>query len=567
VEREKEFQETEIGRIPKEWEVVRLGEIVTLRNGKRPKLSQDGGFPVYGANGIMGNSEDFLVDSDYTLVIGRVGASGEVQLGTGKIWVSDNAIYSESYLKERVYLPFLYHLLVLKRLSDLATKTTHPLVTQSLLAFFPLPLPPLPEQKKIAEILRTVDEAIEKTDEAIEGTKRLKKGLMRELFEKGAILGFMFDTNIFNHILDRSIDLDALPRNFRYFVTHIQEDEIEKTKEKYPERWEELRKIFVSILQEKIATESFALNISRLGHAKLSDGVLYDRLLSELEKLDRRTGKKHNNVNKACDVLIAETCIKNGLILVSNDENLREVIRANGGWAISLDQFLRGEYREFQETEIGRIPKEWRVVRLGEVCETQMGGTPSTKVAEYWEPAEIPWITPEDMEKGQLNRVSTSKKLISRLGLEKSSAKLFPPNTVLLSTTATIGKVGIAERPLSANQQISGVVCKKELHPEFLAYYLLVLGEAGLKQLGGTVTATHINQRNLRSLSIPLPPLPEQKKIAEILYTMDRKIELLRKRKEILERLKKGLMGDLLTGKVRVKKLLEKEVERKHATE
>lgn len=175
------------------------------------------------------------------------------------------------------------------------------------------------------------------------------------------------------------------------------------------------------------------------------------------------------------------------------------------------------------------LPPGWRWVRLGEVCETKMGGTPSTKDTEYWEPPEIVWVTPEDLEKCELNRVFSSRRLISRAGLEKSSsAKLFPQKTVLLSTTATIGKVGVAEKPLSANQQISGIICGDNVNPEFLAYYLLRLGETGLKQLGGTATATHINQTNLRSLPIPLPPLEEQRRIVARLEAVQEKIHALK---------------------------------------
>jgi type I restriction enzyme S subunit len=133
------------------------------------------------------------------------------------------------------------------------------------------------------------------------------------------------------------------------------------------------------------------------------------------------------------------------------------------------------------------------------------------------------------MDKCDLNRVCTTRRLISRVGLEKINAKLFPPKTILLSTTATIGKVGIAEKSLSANQQITGIICGDDIHYLFLGYYLLRLGESGLKKLGGTATATHINQKNLRELVIPLPPLKQQLFIAEYLESLRQKIKALKK--------------------------------------
>ncbi len=195
-----------------------------------------------------------------------------------------------------------------------------------------------------------------------------------------------------------------------------------------------------------------------------------------------------------------------------------------------------------------KLHEGWRWVRLGEVCETKMGGTPSTKDAQYWEPPEIVLVTPEDLEKCELNRVFSSRRLISRTGLKKSSAKLFQHKTVLLSTTATIGKVGVAEKPLSANQQISGIICGDNVNPEFLAYYLLRLGETGLKQLGGTATATHINQTNLRSLPIPLPPFEEQRRIVariEELMARVREARRLRQQaKEDAERLMQAALAE-----------------------
>ena len=192
------------------------------------------------------------------------------------------------------------------------------------------------------------------------------------------------------------------------------------------------------------------------------------------------------------------------------------------------------------------LPEGWRWVRLGEMCETKMGGTPSTKVTEYWDPPEIVWITPEDLEKSELNRISSSRRQISRVGLERSSAKLFPQKTVLLSTTATIGKVGIAERPLSSNQQITGIICGDNVYPEFLAYYLLSLGETELKQIGGTATATHINQKNLRGLPIPLLPIEEQRRIVAYLETVWKQVQTLKKAQEETEAHLKELERSIL---------------------
>ena len=129
----------------------------------------------------MGKTNDFLVDNDFTIIVGRVGASGEIHLAQGKVWISDNAIYSQSYKSKKIYLPFLFYLLIFKNLKQFATKTTHPIITQSFLINFPIPLPPLPEQQKIAEILSTVDKKLELLKKKKEKLEKIKKGLMNDL--------------------------------------------------------------------------------------------------------------------------------------------------------------------------------------------------------------------------------------------------------------------------------------------------------------------------------------------------------------------------------------------------
>ena len=183
--KETEFQETPMGKIPKKWHIVKLCQVAILKNGQRPQLVENGHFPVYGANGVMGSTNQYLVDSDYTLIIGRVGAAGQVHLARGRIWVSDNAIYTENYDKNKVFLPYLYYLLITKRLERCTLKTTHPIITQTFVKNILVPLPSTDEQKVIAEILFTVGSAIDRVRGLVERAEKLKKGLMQELFTKG----------------------------------------------------------------------------------------------------------------------------------------------------------------------------------------------------------------------------------------------------------------------------------------------------------------------------------------------------------------------------------------------
>lgn len=378
---------------PEKWQIVRMDEVLTLKNGERPQTSESGFIPIYGANGIMGYTSTFTVDNDFTIVIGRVGASGEIHLVEGKAWISDNAIYSESYDKNKIYSPLLFYLLKFKRLSQFASKTTHPIITQSFLNSFLIAVPPLPEQQKIAEILLTVDQGIEKVDGAIKKTQRLKNGLMQELLTKG------------------------------------------------------------------------------IGH------------------------------------------------------------------------------KEFKDTEIGRIPKKWEVTKIMDLGEIITGKTPSTSNTNYWN-GSIPFITPVDIKEHKY--VYGSERCITQEGAQQIRF-ILPQETVLVVCIgSTIGKTALTYAESVINQQINAIVCNENIDKHYVYYAVTFRGDI-LKSFSGVAAVPIIKKSLFEQFKLPLPPLHEQQKIAEILSTVDKRLELLRQRRGRLENIKNGLMSDLLTGRVRVR--------------
>jgi len=150
--------------------------------------------------------------------------------------------------------------------------------------------------------------------------------------EKKLSQGFMFDTNIFNSILDGEIEIELFNR-FKLYVTHIQSDELTNTRN--IQRREKLTEIFQKIPQEKMPTESGAWDISSWDDFKWSDPN--DHLREEiLAEMDSRK-KKQNNQQ---DSLIAETALKNNLILVTNDGILMDTMKRFNGKSIGLQEFL-----------------------------------------------------------------------------------------------------------------------------------------------------------------------------------------------------------------------------------
>ncbi len=103
------------------------------------------------------------------------------------------------------------------------------------------------------------------------------------------------------------------------------------------------------------------------------------------------------------------------------------------------------------------IPSNWIWVRLQSLGEIIGGGTPKTKNSEYWEGGNIAWLTPADMKYINGKYVSRGKRDITKLGLEKSSAKLMPRNSIVYSTRAPIGYIAITNNELSTNQGFKSI--------------------------------------------------------------------------------------------------------------
>jgi len=392
--KETAFQETLIGKIPSAWNITKLGEVFRFRNGERPKIQGVGDIPIFGANGIMGYTNEALVDNEFTIVVGRVGASGQVHLGTGKIWVSDNAIYSEEYNNTKVYPPFLFYLLRYKKLEQFASKTTHPIITQTFLNNFLIELPPIEEQRAVAGVLGVVDSVIAKTDEVIAKTERLKKGLMQTLLTRG------------------------------------------------------------------------------IGH------------------------------------------------------------------------------KEFKETEIGKIPKTWQVVKVEDVAEIRR----NKSINDFEKIAFIPMELIPDSQIFAKYEIKAKEEVRSFTYCEAGDILLAKITPSLENGKQGIVPFDVPNKIALATTEVFPICCKGI--NRFFLFYVLKFSKFRNKIIAsmiGTTGRQRASKESVERLKIPLPPIEEQQKIVEILSDVDNKLELERNEKARLERIKRGLMDLLLTGKVRVK--------------
>ena len=180
-----------------------------------------------------------------------------------------------------------------------------------------------------------------------------------------------------------------------------------------------------------------------------------------------------------------------------------------------------------------------QTVLIGDICtKVTSGGTPSTKHDEYYG-GDIPWLRTQEVNFGN---IYSTEKTITEAGLKNSSAKLIPKNSVIIAMYgATAGKSAINKIPLTTNQACCNLIIdNKKADYRYVYYYLSSNYENLLKSATGAAQQ-NLGAKQISAMSIELPDLETQKKIADILGTIDEKIELNRRMNETLEQMGQAL--------------------------
>ena len=191
------------------------------------------------------------------------------------------------------------------------------------------------------------------------------------------------------------------------------------------------------------------------------------------------------------------------------------------------------------------MPTDWEVVPIEDIGVVHAGGTPSRSQPAFWG-GSIPWVTPGELTKVASKWLVETRERITQGGLASSAAVLLPPNTLLVTTRATIGVVAIAGVPVATNQGFKNIVPARSVDPVFY-YYVISALTSELSRLASGSTFDEISRRDFVRVSVPRPPLPEQHRIAEILDTADKAIGETEALISKLKHMKTGLMHDLLT--------------------
>jgi type I restriction enzyme, S subunit len=158
------------------------------------------------------------------------------------------------------------------------------------------------------------------------------------------------------------------------------------------------------------------------------------------------------------------------------------------------------------DSELGSIPLGWDLCAIGDVVSITGGGTPSKEVIDYWKGGQIQWFTPTDLTASGYMFISESKTKITRLGLAQSSARLFPPRSVMLTSRATIGVLAIATVQAATNQGFITCIRNERLSEYHLYFWLDAIRDT-IVQLASGATFKEINKATFRRIKIPVPPL------------------------------------------------------------
>ena len=165
------------------------------------------------------------------------------------------------------------------------------------------------------------------------------------------------------------------------------------------------------------------------------------------------------------------------------------------------------------------LPKTWQRSTLGAIARISSGGTPDRGTAEYWD-GDVPWVTTGEI---QFNTITDTSEKITTKGLQDSSAKLFPPGTLLMAmygqgkTRGQVAKLGIEA---ATNQACAAILLHKNNDPDFYFQYLSSQYDE-LRELGNAGTQKNLSGGILKAVAVPVPPYQEQCRIALILSTWD----------------------------------------------
>ena len=214
--------------------------------------------------------------------------------------------------------------------------------------------------------------------------------------------------------------------------------------------------------------------------------------------------------------------------------------------------FVDLRFPNYEECKIiGGVPEGWKRLLISDVCETIGGGTPATKVNEYYQDGEIRWVTPTDITKNKSIILLDSERKITKLGLERSAARMVPPYTILMTSRASVGYFGICEHEVCTNQGFISCVPFEENVRYFLLYNLMNRVEE-IRQKASGSTFLEISKKSFRELKIVLPDSNVLEMFSKVIISYIKQIEISVKKMSQLLQARERLLPKLMSREIEI---------------
>ena len=201
------------------------------------------------------------------------------------------------------------------------------------------------------------------------------------------------------------------------------------------------------------------------------------------------------------------------------------------------------------EIRFAGFTDDWEQRKVSEVAEIVAGGTPSTKISNYWEPKEVPWLSSGEVHK---KYITFTDNMISQEGMNNSSAKMIKENSVLIALAGqgkTRGTVAINRIPLTTNQSIAAMTFNDDIVPEFIFCNLENRYDEIRKMSSGDGARGGLNKQLVGDIEIPYTSYEEQKKIGTYFEQLDNHITLHQRKYDNLKELKKYMLQNMFPTK------------------
>lgn len=514
-----------------EWQERTWGNLATLEYGKGLRGYQEatGSYRVYGTNGPIGWHDEPLCPFP-SVVIGRKGAYRGIHFSPEPFFVIDTAFYLNP--KEDFDIKWAYYELLTHDINNMDSGSAIPSTSRDSFYRLPVFVPPRHEQRAIAHILGSLDDKIELNRQMNETLEAMARAIFKSWFID------------FDPVIDNALRAgNPIPGRFteraemrRQMLVQNQPSSpgpfsqgekggqyrggydfsgLSDTTRELRKKQTTAEKLFWEIVRNR----SF-LGLKFRRQHQVGDYIVdfychEHRLVIELDGGIHNKNLKKDAKRDAYMESLGFTVLRfpNNQVFEDTEGVLAQIAACissspsgRGGGEGSMDEIHQLFPDSFEDSELGEIPKGWEVSTLSEIINLIGGGTPKTKVAEYWG-GDIPWFSVVDAPRTNDVFVVDTEKHVTQLGVDNSSTRVLRKGTTIISARGTVGKCALVGHPMAMNQSCYGIQGKNGLTDYFI-YYKIRRQVADLQRGGHGSVFNTITRDTFKSIRM-VSPSPE----------------------------------------------------------